>query len=414
MKQQVQAKFKNRLHKILRTELIAKNKIKAINTWSIPALTYSFGILSWSQTDLDAINRLVRTTLTKYRMHHPKAAMERLYLSRKEGGRGLLDIKNLCNRQVVSMKKYFTERARHSPLHDAILKSDISYTPLNLSKAEILPTIITTKDRVAAWRSKALHGRFPQSLDKADKEASVRWLRDGFLFGETEGFIQAIQDQVIATNNYKKYIEKLDVVDRCRRCHRESETIDHLISSCPNLANTEYIHRHNLTANILHQALAVKYNLLSEDDMVPYYDYKARPVLENDTYKLYYDLSIHTDKTITANKPDLVLHNIKDKTAIFVDITHPNDHNINKAEEEKVKKYIPLSIEYKEIHRLKSVQILPIVITATGLVNKNLSQSILKMQLDPNSLIPKMQKNVILETCRIVRTVLNMPNQEFE
>ncbi|VEN58834.1 unnamed protein product [Callosobruchus maculatus] len=76
-------------------------------------------------------------------MHHPKAAMERLYLPRKEGGRGLLDIRNLCNKQVAALKRYFSEKAQESPLHNAILKSDLSYTPLNLSQPDVIPAIIT-------------------------------------------------------------------------------------------------------------------------------------------------------------------------------------------------------------------------------------------------------------------------------
>lgn len=88
-------------------------------------------------------------------------------------------------------------------------------------------------------------------LDNADKEASLRWLRDG----ETEEFIHAIQDQVIATNNYKKYIQNFDWSDQWRRCHRSLQTIEH-------------------TVNIFHQALILMYNLLRVNEKIPYYDYK--------------------------------------------------------------------------------------------------------------------------------------------
>ena len=46
------------------------------------------------------------------------------------------------------------------------------------------------------------------------------------LFSETEGFLTAIQDQIILRRNYKKYILKQpDNVELCRRCGKESETI---------------------------------------------------------------------------------------------------------------------------------------------------------------------------------------------
>ena len=413
-KQQLECLFRKRLHKILETELISKNKVKAINSWCILVLTFSFGVVHWSQTDLENLNRIVRTSLTKYRMHHPKAAVERLYIPRKAGGRGLLDLRALCNRQVTGLKKYFLAKAHMYPLHKAIVSSDKGYTPMNLSNNEDYPTITTFKDRLQVWKTKPLHGRFPHALENADHDASVQWLRDGALFGETEGFIQAIQDQVIATNNYKKHIEKLNVNDKCRICHQSSETIDHITTGCTNLANTQYLHRHNLTANIIHQAIATSYGLLTEETtgISPYYEYQARPTIENRDFKLYYDLSIHTDKTIPANRPDILLHNIKERRAFIIDITHPADHNINKAEIEKISKYIPLSIEYKEIYKLETIEILPIVVTANGLINKNLKPNLEKLKLNPSQIIPKIQKSVILETCRIVRTVLNLPSQE--
>ena len=39
---------------------------------------------------------------------------------------------------------------------------------------------------------------------------------------------------------------------KCRLCDRFDETIDHLVSGYPELAKTEYIHRHNKTAAHMH------------------------------------------------------------------------------------------------------------------------------------------------------------------
>ena len=60
------------------------------------------------------------------------------------------------------------------------------------------------------------------------------------LFAETEGFLAAIQDQVILTRNYKKYILKQpDTHELCRRCGKESETFQHITAACEQLAPTE-------------------------------------------------------------------------------------------------------------------------------------------------------------------------------
>jgi hypothetical protein len=69
---------------------------------------------------------------------------------------------------------------------------------------------------------------------------------------ETEGFIFAIQDGFTNTRNYKKHICGLQsVIDKCRICGTEGETIEHIISSCTVLAQSEYKKRHDIFAKII-------------------------------------------------------------------------------------------------------------------------------------------------------------------
>jgi hypothetical protein len=69
-------------------------------------------------------------------------------------------------------------------------------------------------------------------------QASPAWLKKSNIHSETEGFIFAIQDRVINnTRNYKKHICSLQsIIDKCRICGTEGETIEHIISSCTVLA----------------------------------------------------------------------------------------------------------------------------------------------------------------------------------
>jgi len=88
-------------------------------------------------------------------------------------------------------------------------------------------------------------------------EASSKWLTCADLFTETEGFLTAIQDQVILTRNCKKHILKQPNTDGpCRRCGKESETIQHITAACEELAPTEYVKRHDGVAKVIHQKLA--------------------------------------------------------------------------------------------------------------------------------------------------------------
>ena len=52
------------------------------------------------------INRKTREIVTVYRTHYPKADIGELYVARKEGGRGLLQIEAMYNAEVISFMGY--------------------------------------------------------------------------------------------------------------------------------------------------------------------------------------------------------------------------------------------------------------------------------------------------------------------
>ena len=73
--------------------------------------------------------------------------------------------------------------------------------------------------------------------------------------GETEITIVAAQDQAISTNYFKKNILKEEIESKCRLCKQHEETIDHLTSGCPILANNEYLMRHDKVCTHLHYSI---------------------------------------------------------------------------------------------------------------------------------------------------------------
>jgi hypothetical protein len=154
-----------------------------------------------------------------------------------------------------------------------------------------------------------------------------KWLTNADLFAETEGFLTAIQDQVILTRLYKKYILKQPNIDEMRRrCEKELETIQHITAACEQLAPTEYIKRHDGVAKVIHQKLAEAAELT--EDKCPYYRYKPANMLENDKFKLHWNRSIITDKTIPSNRPDITFTNKKTKNTFLIDTAIPNTHNL--------------------------------------------------------------------------------------
>ena len=79
------------LRKVLKSKL---NLVHGVNTWAVSLLRYSAAFVSWRKSELQAIDRKTRKLFTKYGALHPKSDIDRLYITRKEGGRGLISIED--------------------------------------------------------------------------------------------------------------------------------------------------------------------------------------------------------------------------------------------------------------------------------------------------------------------------------
>jgi len=60
-------------------------------------------------------------------------------------------------------------------------------------------------------------------------------------------------------------LKQPDTEELCRRCGKESETIQHITAACVQLAPTEYVKRHDGLAKIIHQKLVEAAGLSDEN-----------------------------------------------------------------------------------------------------------------------------------------------------
>ena len=195
MKQKLGEEYLNRTKNILMTKSNGKTTIKDISTYANPVLTFGFGIVKWTPTELENLQTKMRTLLTRYRFHHPRAAKERLTLPRQICGRGLLDITRLHDKQVKLLQTYFLNKQVTSSLRAALVNADDRCTPLDLVRANAneIPTDEEYNNKVKRkWYQKALHSRHPYDLSQqyVDIAASNKRLTNVGLFAETEGFEQ--------------------------------------------------------------------------------------------------------------------------------------------------------------------------------------------------------------------------------
>ena len=128
-----------------------------------------------------------------------------------------------------------------------------------------------------------------------------------------------------------------------------------------------------------------------------------KPMCEKRDVTVLWNRAVRTDRDVTANRPDIIIKNKKEKTCTLIDVAIPADRNVVQKAAEKTLKYKSLCIEIQRMWNLKCT-IIPVIIGATGIVTrsrrKNLEAVPGKHSLD------SLQKTAILGTSHIIRKVL--------
>ena len=81
----------------------------------------------------------------------------------------------------------------------------------------------------------------------------------------------------------------------------------------------------------------------------------------------------NTDKEIKANKPDIIIKDMKNKKCIMIDMSIPSKRNVSIKEVEKLSKYKDLENEITKMWEMKTSTV-PVVVGALGLIKKGLEK----------------------------------------
>ena len=293
IKVKIRNKYKRRIKLVPKSELNARNKIVAINTLAVPVILYSYGVTDWKLDEIQDLDRMTRKQLCMNQMLAKKADVDRIYLSCQEGGRSLMYLEKEYKATMIGIQTYMTNKDdvqiqavfRHEKskaLHSVPKEAEKYLTQagtteditndhgktatwkakqLKLKYKEGSKKIVRDK-----WKEKAMYGKFPNYLDRdhVDVTLSFKWMKHTGLKGETEGLITAAQDQALNIGYYSKHIIKQGTTDRCRMCHTQPETVEHIISGCQTLAADQYLNRHNQVAAQLYLDICRHYGIRVE------------------------------------------------------------------------------------------------------------------------------------------------------
>ena len=220
--------------------------ITAINTWAVSMVRYTAPLVDWRMDELKEIDRDTRKMMNMYRVLHPRDSVARLYLPRKNGGRGLVAIEDCVEIAILGLRNYVQD-SKEMILSSARCEARQRATKIDFKKQR-------REERQAELGGKALHG----------------------------------QTQSLRTNTIKANIDKTQEDSKCRMCKQKEQTVSHIVSECPKLAQREYKRRHDCVAKALHWDLCRLYDM---DCGNKWYEHQPDGVLDTSDVKILWDFT---------------------------------------------------------------------------------------------------------------------------
>ena len=164
MKLKIKKEYFRRTGKLHETKLCRKNLIKGINTCAVHLIRYSGHFLKLAREEL----KKKKWTKEQENMHkalHPRDDVDRQYVSRKAGGRGLSSIEDSFDASIQRLEDYIE---KHEGGLITTTRNDTDNTKTNRMR-------ITRKK----WEEKQLYGRFKRLISIISHEKTCAWLRKG-------------------------------------------------------------------------------------------------------------------------------------------------------------------------------------------------------------------------------------------
>ena len=139
------------------------------------------------------MDRKTRKVLNMYQTLRPRSNVDRLYLPRSKGGKGLLSLGECVNAEKKSLGQYLKMNEDEwliSAWEEGLIKED---------ECSHIYREGTSKSGMEDWQNKPMHDQFLRQTKDLSSNDTWQWLQRGELTKETEGMIMPAQDQALRT-----------------------------------------------------------------------------------------------------------------------------------------------------------------------------------------------------------------------
>ena len=151
---------------IIKIKLNSRNLIEGINTGAVPLVRYSGLFLTWTRDELKQMDQRTRKLMTMHKALHPRDDVDRLYVSRKEGWRGLASIEDSVDALIQRLEDY-------------IQKHEGGFIVATRHETENTMNNRMTITRKQKCEGKQLYGLFKRLINNISHDKTWTWLRKG-------------------------------------------------------------------------------------------------------------------------------------------------------------------------------------------------------------------------------------------
>ena len=122
---------------------------------------------------------------------HMRSSVDRLYMKSKDGGHGLISVKQCVRSEEAGLREYIVAS------EEWMLKEVAADIVMGESKVEYKKRV--EKEQAERLTAKKLHGKVFREVKEVADERLWQWLKGGYLDKRNEGFFCAAQENVLKT-----------------------------------------------------------------------------------------------------------------------------------------------------------------------------------------------------------------------
>ena len=333
-----------------------------------------------------------------------KSDIDRLYVKRDQGGRGIISTEDTYCIRMISLHEHL-EQVKHQ---NHYLMKVIEHEKNNIVRLsnefkeefnELVSQLVSegvenienkikrclNMHHLKSWEEKVTHGYLQCQIKKNEQinlKETYGWLKSENFSSHVEGYLFSLQEQEINTRaaqkRWERNLDKRRNIDgRCRLCKQKDEDLFHIISSCSSLSNSMYLYyRHDNVGKIIYEEITA-----DEQGKVTRQCRKPPTVTHCNGKEIWWNVPLNLPNKVEHNLPDIIEWDNVNKTCTIVEISTPLDTNVTDRTKWKKDLYMPLVAEMSRIYKHYKFEIVPIVVGALGAIPNSLLENLRSLSI---------------------------------